>query len=652
MNALPTPDNKGIFSEIRNSPLFFLPLILLGGYALASLAYTLFMKSDGWSDRLQSPAAAQVTGANLNPDSNDPQRLNATSPGLNPDYPSQITSAVNIASADIYLLNSKKTHDYFASTGGNYKLILDQWHYYFQNRGVKYLDIHDDDLKSDLNPGILILPSAVVLDSDELAAIQAFEKKGGSVLATWATGARNGTAQWVGYDFLHDQFGIKVSGEIAAQENEKFLDVSGESPVAFSLPAGTEIWLGLDEIHERPLRVSGGDNVAGRFMDAVRTPEGGTANEAIVYTEAGTSRRIYFGFSESSWRFDQANIYKLLDDMLNWLHRRPDDYLANWPYPYRSAQILEMDTEQGYPNALNFANLLNSNGFKGTFYSLTSVASQYPDVVRQLELKHEIAYHGDVHVAFKGQPGETQSKRLDTMQQELRPLVRMPSALRGFRPPYELSDQVVESLLFKKGFGHILANSENTGAMLPFLSLSSPKDFRTGLIVLPRTQRDDMNFAKEGLNSQDMAKIMGEDFDQTREFGGLGVLSVHSQSFETDSPVANATAQFLAHIKASGKKTWVAPGGTIESWWRERALIKSSLTGEPKRMLLSVTVEDPGVHWKTSIVISNPIKGLQPEIKITKVGMALPQTVPLDAYRTAIVFPPLEPGHYSYYLSY
>lgn len=648
MSTLSNHEHKGAFARYRNSPLFFLPLILLGGYALASLAYTLFMENDGWIDRMNLPQAMRVAQH----DSPVPDRLNAASPGLNPDAPPSITSAVDIAEADIYLLNSNRTRDYFSSAGGNYELILNQWHYYFQNRGIKYLDIHDNDLKSDLNPGVLILPSAVALGPEELEAIRAFEKKGGSVLATWATGARDGAAQWIGYDFLKEQFGIRIAGEISAQDSEKFLIISGESPVAFSLPAGTEVWLGLDEIHERPLRVTGGDAIAGRFMDVVRTPSAAPENEAIVYTERGTSRRIYFGFSESSWRFDQANIYKLLDDVLNWLRRRPDDYLSNWPYPYRAAQILEMDTEQGFPNAINFADMLNTNGFQGTFYSLTSVASLYPDIVKKLELRHEIAYHGDVHEAFKGQPRAVQSGRLDAMQQQLRPLVNDPSRLRGFRPPYELSDQVVESLLYEKGFGHILANSDNTRAMLPFISLSSPQDYRKGLIVLPRTQRDDMNFIKNGRSSQEMANIMDEDYDRAREFGGLGVLSVHSQNFEPGSAVATATAQFFAHIKASGNKTWVAPAGTIEAWWRERALIKSSLTGEPKRMLLSVTVEDPGIHRKTAIVISNPVKGLQPEIRITKIGMVQPMIVPLDPYRTAIVFDPLEAGHYSYYLSY
>lgn len=658
MNTLASRKNKGIFTQIRNSPLFFLPLLLVGGYALASFAYTHIMENDEWGNHGRQQVVAAAHSSNLNSgyvESNPVQVSAAISDAPSEwkqDNPHQVISSIKVPFSNTYLLNSKETRDYFTSIGENYDLILNQWHYYFDARGVKYIDIQDADLIADLKSGILILPSTVALSSEERTAIQAYEKKGGSVLATWATGVRNGTGEWVGYGFLQEQFDINVTGEIAAQDNEKFLVVSGDTPVASSLPAGSRIWLGLDKIHEHPLRVSGGDNVAGRFMDAVRTPSIANTNEAIVYTEPGSSRRVYFSFAEKSWRFQQADIYSLLDNVLNWLHRRPDAYLANWPYPYRAAQIIEMDTEQGFPNASKLADMLDSYGLQGTFYCLTSVATIYPDIVERLEHNHEIAYHGDVHDAFKGQPKEIQSKRLDTMQLELQPLVTTPSKLRGFRPPYELGDRVVESLLFEKGFGHILPNSDDTEAMLPYISSASPKNFQNGLIVLPRTQRDDMNFIRNGLSSQDMTMTMNKDFDQAHEYGALGVLSVHSQNFEPDGPIAKPMAEFLAHIKSSGDKTWVAPSGTIESWWRERALFKSKLTGTPSKMLLNITVKKPGVHWSTSLVISNTVRGLHPKIKISKVGKTQPKLIPLDDYRTAIVFNVLEPGNYSYHLSY
>lgn len=656
MKTLTTRNNRGIFAKVRNSPLFFLPLLLVGGYVLASFAYTHIMENVSSDNGGRQQVIAAAHNSNSKPENTSLRQASASISSASPEWklnnPNQVISSVNVVLSNIYLFNSKNTRDYFASTGKNYDLILDQWHYYFQARGVKYMVIHESDLTPNLNPGILILPSAIALGSGERTAIQEFEKKGGSVLATWATGTRNGSGEWLGYEFLHKQFDIKITGEIAAQDNEKFLVVSGIKPVAFTLPTGSRIWLGLDTIDERPLRVAGRANIAGRFMDAVRTPGKENDNAAIVYAELGSSRRVYFAFAENSWRFEQANLYTLLDDVLNWLHRRPGIYLANWPYPFQAAQVVEMDTEQDFSNALNFANMLDSYGLQGTFYALTSVAAQYPDIVRRLEHRHEIAYHGDVHDAFKGQSREMQSKRLDVMQQELRPLLITPSRLRGFRPPYELADQVVETLLFEKGFGHILGNSDGTAAMLPYLSPVSPMDFQKGLVVLPRTQRDDMNFTKDGLGSQEMTKTMIDDFDQALEFGAFGVLSIHSQQFKSDSLVAKSTEQYLSHIKATGNKTWVDSSGNIESWWRDRALFKSRLTGDPSKMLLNITVDKPGLRWNSALVISNPVRGLPPKIRIDKAGKTQPKLVRLDDYRTAIVFNALEPGNYSYYLSY
>ncbi|MCX7192924.1 MAG: polysaccharide deacetylase family protein [Proteobacteria bacterium] len=641
MNTLSVPES--VFSKVRNSPLIFLPIVFIGIYALASLSYTLVMEREGFGKNNNHAIVADTQGSM-------PADVGFETPNLMLNKLPQAVADISVAPSDIYLFNSGSTRDYFASKGENYELILDQWHYYFADRGIKYVELKDENLKSGLKPGILILPSTVVLSVQEKAAIKDFEKRGGSVLATWAAGSRNGNGELPNYEFLHEQFGIRVSGEIAAQDKEKFLVVFGETPVAHSLPAGSRIWLGLENIHEHPLRVTGGENIAGRFMDGVRTPNRAAGNEAVVYTETGSSRRAFLAFSENSWRFEQKNIYTLLDDVFKWLHRSPDTYLASWPYPYRAAQILEMDTEQGFPNATRLAALLDSNGFKGTFYSLTSVARQYPDAVKQLETRHEIAYHGDVHNAFKGESRELQSERLDAMQRELRPLVNDPSKLTGFRPPYELSDQVVESLLFEKGFRHILPNSDTTNSMLPYLSLVSPADFQNGLIVLPRTQRDDMNFMKEKISSPDITREMEEDFDQTMEIAALGVLSVHSQNFEAGSEVTRSTAEFFAYIRSSGNKAWVAPSGAVESWWRERALFKSELTGSLQKMLLNVTIGQ--INRSAAIVILNPAKGLQPKISAAGSGANLPVLVPLDKYRTAIVFNALPPGNYRYSLSY
>ena len=600
--------------KLRHATALFLPMVLFGGIALAALIFLLIMKGVGWK---------------IGPD-----RLFATA---------------GLPSSDIYLLDSANTRRYFASVGGNYDLMLNQWRYFFSAKGIGYRDIHDEDLPG-LSPGILILPSSVALSLDERNAVRQFEQGGGSVLATWATGARAGNGEWQGWDFLKDQFGVTVSGEIAKVDNENFLAPFGDTAVSHTLPSGDRIWLG--QLDERPLRITGGGHVAGRFMDAVRTPDSSGANEAVVYNEYGSSRRVYFGFPETSWRFQQPDIYALLLDVLDWLHRKPSAYLAYWPYPARAAQILEMDTEQGFPDAVNFARELDDSGFHGTFYCLTSVATQYPDVVKGLARRHELAYHGDVHDGFKGQAASLQSQRMDNMVRQMRTIMPDTSDINGFRPPLELYDNTTESVLHEKGFRHLLADSNNTSGRLPYLSKAGSTDIADGLVIFPRTQRDDINLLRQGLEGDSMTRAMNLDFDLAVEMAALGVFSVHSQNFAAGSPVAKSMSQYLAHIRTAGEKVWVRPSGEIAKWWRDRSRVSFTLSGDAKRMLLNVTFARPAIPGKVSIVVTNAASGVVPQIQPVKVGVPVPEVKPLDEFRSALVFPSYAPGDYSYYLSF
>jgi hypothetical protein len=127
------------------------------------------------------------------------------------------------------------------------------------------------------------------------------------------------------------------------------------------------------------------------------------ANGGIAFHEQGNSRRVYLGFAESSWEYDERLVLpRLMDSVIAWLRHKPMVYKSAWPDSALSAQLLEMDTEDKFSNALNFAAELDASGIRGTFYCLTSLAVKNRDIVKKLSEKHEIAYHGEVHVGFKG----------------------------------------------------------------------------------------------------------------------------------------------------------------------------------------------------------------------------------------------------------
>ena len=76
----------------------------------------------------------------------------------------------------------------------------------------------------------------------ERQAIVDFRARGGSVLATWATGVRGGSGAWLGFGFLERALDTKVVGTTASEKDDNFLMPRGELPVTHSLPAGHRIW--------------------------------------------------------------------------------------------------------------------------------------------------------------------------------------------------------------------------------------------------------------------------------------------------------------------------------------------------------------------------------------------------------------------------
>jgi hypothetical protein len=95
-------------------------------------------------------------------------------------------------------------------------------------------------------------------------------------------------------------------------------------------------------------------------------------------------------------------------------------------------------------------------------------------------------------------------------------------------------------------------------------------------------------------------------------------------------------------------KVWMASAGQIAQWWRdrERLSITSSVSGKKLDFNLTVKGEQP-IHGVTLTVIQ-PIKGIAATVVSTKIGAPTPRVIPLDEYRSAVIFQSLKPGDYVY----
>ncbi|WP_194723917.1 polysaccharide deacetylase family protein [Noviherbaspirillum malthae] len=595
----------------------YLPLLALLGVALPILIYLTVMQTLGW----------QVPRLGMN--------------GLLPTYEYGATNTV--------LYASRTTRDYFARAGGNYETLLVPWRSYFSARRAGFKELSTADQLNAQKDGVVILPSAVALDLDERTALAAFRARGGAILATWASGARNGKGDWEGWQFL-ESLGAQMIGEMPATAEAGHLIMNGESPVSHQLPAGFRY--AMAKTAEPLLRIKG-ERIAARFMNWTRISEPERRDEgAIVIAEPGpgVGRAAVFAFSESVWEARPALLYALIDDTLQWLQRDPAFLRAAWPHGKRAAQVIEMDTEEGFPNALVFAQMMKDINYRATFYVLTSVARRYPDVLSALHRDFEIGYHADVHDSFKGQSPTLQQQRMQNMRADMATILPDVATITGFRAPTEGYDGTTELLLQKNGIRHHAADPARSESRLPLIEKSKDIALQDALVVLPRTQRDDINLAQ--YNVEQMAQEMVADFDLTVDNGALGLLSVHTQNYQAEGVLARAMVKLLDRIKQRRDHVWLAPAGDVATWWKERERFRLSVTKSGKRLDMNVSIAGTTPLQGATVLVMLPQKGVLPQVHSAKIGLPKPEVLLLDDYRAAIVFEKLAPGDYAYQASF
>lgn len=553
--------------------------------------------------------------------------------------------------ARVYLYQSPSTFDHFARVGGNYENLLGPWLQYFNERGRAFKIAKGADEIQTLTKGVLVLPSAVALSDAERAAIVAFRGRGGSVLATWASGTRNERGEWLGWTFL-EQLGARDIVEMPATEENRHLVLLGESTVSHTQGAGQRVWMGKNA---EPLLRMKGQHVAARFMNWARVPDdGGLAEGAVIFAEENrkSSRAVVFGFPESAWEARPLVTQLLIDDALRWLLHDVAVIRSAWPDGKRAAQVIEMDTEEGFPNAVNFAAMMRASGIPATFFALTSVAKNNAQVLNELAAGFEIAYHGDVHIGFKGLDPAVQRKRIADMRSELASVYPGAATAVGFRAPTEGYDQNTEMALLAAGIRYHAADPGRSDARLPLFAKLNDAPASEDLVVLPRTQRDDLNLSASNLSPEQTRQALISDFNHAAESGALGWLSVHSQNFSADSTLAQAFPEFLQHARKQQKSVWLANGRQVADWWRDRERFRADYSFDGRRLDLSVTVMGDKPVKGASLVVMLPARRMLPSVRAAKIGISMPDVVALDEFRALLQFQSLKPGHYNYVVTF
>ncbi|MDP2417125.1 MAG: polysaccharide deacetylase family protein [Hydrogenophaga sp.] len=564
-------------------------------------------------------------------------------------FPISSAWAKSASEPPIYFYLSPLTAQYLHAKGSNNNASLTIWRKYLRKACQCFTEVGREELLGTLKPGVLILASTELLDAEERQAIRAFAASGGSLLATWMTGTRGAQGEWVGYDFLDELFKVRVVGEFRRPNNEHwFMIPFGDGPLSWSIPAGRRMYMG-ETVHNM-LRIES-PHLAAVNMNWNREKDDEGANGTVAFHESDTHRSAYFSFPEA-WGFtSQQGIISILDNTLAWLRRQPKAFKAAWPHGKQAAHLMEMDTEDKFFSAPNFAKDLESIGVRGTFYSLTSEAIKFPEVVKDLLARgHEIAYHADVHIGFAKDAPAKQEARIINMRQQMQTILGENIHLAtGFRAPTESYDANTELIMRKHGIEHHAANPSSTEDRLPFFSKVDPSlGPEQALVVLPRTQYDDVNYTGMGFSPEKVLSTLKYDLDLVVMGGAFGLLSVHTQNYINEGLLPKVMPDYVKYVETYKDRLWIPRGDQIATWWRQRERVKVKQLEEGKDIVVKLSVAEPGQVTGLTVMLTNPRKNVRPTVSPRSRSAIGVKVVAVDPFRTALVFDLPKAGEFEY----
>ena len=552
----------------------------------------------------------------------------------------------------VQIYASPTTRARLTATGMDANASVRTWEVFLRKYRIPFQLVASVEQLEALQPGVLLLPSAIALTDREKRAVIAFRGKGGGVLSTWMTGVQNEAGESRGYGFMQDALDVKVVGTTEAKVNDIWLIPHGDNPVTHNLPSGSRIWL------ERvkpwyPLRLVG-DHPAANMMNWGRTVVPETPSTTITFDEriqptGRLSRSVVFGYPERLWvSADPKSLEAIAHNSLMWLLRQPDVYVTAWPHPYTSAFVLAVDSADPVAEVdLNFARQFEDAGGRATYYVLSEVAQESAEILKKIQARgHEVAFLGDRFKGFTDQSAAEQTKRLDTMQSELKAVGFNIAVNAGFHAPMEAYDKTTERLLKERSFGHYISSMDASETRLPFFAKEGTGIEKSAkpLVVLPRTlggpeddDRDAANGMKEFFNELELADQMAS----------LAVVRVPNQSVLDKTQLD----EFFRHLKAMSSRMWMATGGQVSDWWRDRDRVSANLEPNALAPLLKVTISgDKPLRQAVAVWVNLPESRGAVRLVARGSYAKSPKVVRVDSWRNAVVLDGFAAGEYQWHL--
>jgi hypothetical protein len=171
-------------------------------------------------------------------------------------------------------------------------------------------------------------------------------------------------------------------------------------------------------------------------------------------------------------------------------------------------------------------------------------------------------------------------------------------------------------------------------------------------VVLPSHADDDFsNIIRSPQDRAQVADALARHFDAARTRGGLAIAR-YSLGDSSDPANDALFSAFLSNIKNQSRKVWLTNGREISKWWNERERFQIRVRPSGAKVELDVSVIGDAPFSGGALVVVLPNKDLLPKMRGLKNNMPGVAVERLDDYRALVRFGTLNPGNYSYQLSY
>ncbi len=515
-------------------------------------------------------------------------------------------SESSLAPLNVALLKSDYTSSYFLQKW-LYDEVVNRWLLFLAENGIRHRLVTDSLLEvgrlDEFN--VLVLPGALCLSNREKESVRSFLKQGKGVISSWAVGVRSENGDWAGWSFLEELTGARFNGYINGRP-AAWVAVSGRTPLSAGLEPGSRMEL-LGGWKVSLFRTQNSTYWSDYSLNHLTTSEDANTGAAVIEGRCGSGRTVWFGFNSSDVIArppDQTALNQLLLNALLWSARVPTCRVSCWPDAHDAAVVFSQDVEYLFENAANAVQVLREEKIRGTFFCVSDLAAENPELVKALADVGEVGTHSDNHELFQGQPFDLQKRRLRESSEVLEGLGA--PDVRGFRPPYELCDEATLKAWVELGGRFIFGQPGYDPRMTPQLVGVLNGDSRetilnNPLVLLSRVGRDDHGTLNiEALT--DNAVILERhrsDMDWVTGLGGLYIFGYHSNLVCLPEHI-DVLRQMIRYAKSLD--VWITTAGDAAAWWKTRSSVSAEVSVSSEDVL-SLSVRNTGTETVDDVTL-------------------------------------------------